>query len=140
VEVERQPDRPMKAASADESASESGGEPAKKMKIETTEISLLPVSPVGLERLPLAGKAPINLANLTLDPSLGALEKGDRLKVVLLAQDDRGGPGETFRSEPIIIEISDDLGVLSAVGEADPQAAQRLDEILKREFGIGEAP
>ena len=32
------------------------------------------------------------------------------------------------------------LGVLSAVGEADPQAAQRLEEILKREFGIGEAP
>ena len=121
-------------------ASESSSGPAPQMDVETTEISLLPTSPLTVERLPLASKAAINLTNLKLDPKSGPLAKGDRLKVVLVAQDDRGGPGETFRSEPIIIEVSDDLGVLSAVGEADPQAAQRIDEILKRELGIGEAP
>lgn len=140
VEVERQLAAGVAPMPAGISAADASTDPAPEMKVETTEISLLKASPISVDRLPLADKASINLANLQLDPQRGPLAKGDRLKVVLLAQDDRGGPGETFRSEPIIIEISDDLGVLSAVGEADPQAAQRIDEILKRELGIGEAP
>ena len=140
VEVERQLASGVAPMPVGVSASDTPSGPASEMKVETTEISLLKSSPLNVDRLPLADKASINLANLQLDPQQGPLQKGDRLKVVLVAQDDRGGPGETFRSEPIIIEISDDLGVLSAVGEADPQAAQRIDEILKRELGIGEAP
>jgi hypothetical protein len=140
VEVERQLASGVAPMPVGVSASDTSSGPAPEMKLETTEISLLKSSPLGVDRLPLADKASINLANLQLDSQRGPLQKGDRLKVVLVAQDDRGGPGETFRSEPIIIEISDDLGVLSAVGEADPQAAQRIDEILKRELGIGEAP
>jgi hypothetical protein len=140
VEVERQLAPGVAPMPAGVSASDTASGPAPEMKVETTEIGLLKSSPLGVDRLPLADKASINLANLQLDPQRGPLQKGDRLKVVLVAQDDRGGPGETFRSEPIIIEISDDLGVLSAVGEADPQAAQRIDEILKRELGIGETP
>lgn len=144
VEVERQTDKyPLSASNSSgesASASDATAEPAQRMDVETTEINLLATSPLTVDKLPLSSKAAINLGNLQLDPKLGPLEKGDRLKVVLVAQDDRGGPGETFRSEPIIIEVSDDLGVLTAVGEADPQAAQRIDDILKRELGIGEAP
>lgn len=141
VEVERQTDKyPLSASGESASASDASAEPAQRMDVETTEINLLATSPLTVDKLPLSSKAAINLGNLQLDPKLGPLEKGDRLKVVLVAQDDRGGPGETFRSEPIIIEVSDDLGVLTAVGEADPQAAQRIDDILKRELGIGEAP
>ena len=140
VEVERQLAAGVAPMPVGVSASDVDSGPAPQMEVEMTEISLLKSSPISVERLPLADKAAINLANLQLKPQNGPLKKGDRLKVVLIAQDDRGGPGETFRSEPIIIEISDDLGVLSAVGESDPQAAQRIDEILKRELGIGEAP
>ena len=143
VQVERQvaKNRAGNSSNSGESPSDSDTAPAAEVKLETTEFNLLPSSPVTLERLPLASKAAINLSALKLDPERGPIQKGDRLKVVLVAEDDRGDlKGETFRSEAIIIEISDDLGVLSAVGEADPQAAQRLDEILKREFGIGESP
>jgi hypothetical protein len=141
VEVERHAEKGLSRNTGSSGTSSSEGEtaPGQKMAVELTEIELLPSSPLTVDRLPLASKAPINLGNLKLDPKLGPLEKGDRLKVVLIAQDDRGGPGETFRSEPLIIEVSDELGVLSSVGEPDPQAAQRLDEIIKREFTIGES-
>jgi len=152
VEVERQAASQSGAQATDPASSESSlqssdpndepnSEPAPRMEPETTVFNLLASSPVTLERLPLSGKSPLNLASLQLDPSRGALEKGDRLKVVLEAEDDRGGaPGETFRSEAIIIEVSDELGVASAVGEADPQAEQRVTEIIKRQLGIGESP
>jgi hypothetical protein len=118
------------------------GEPAVRQDVETTTINLLASGGVvPLDRLPIAGKATINLATLKLNPQFGPLEKGDRLKVVLVAQDDRGdAPGETFRSEPLVIEVSDEFGVASAVGEADPQAEQRVSEIIKRQLGIGESP
>jgi hypothetical protein len=148
VQVERQgAQKPSLSASAESTSSEesaastvtNGGE---EVKLETTHINLLGAGrSVTLERLPLAGKAAVNLAALQLDASRGQLQKGDRLKVVLVAEDDRGtAPGETFRSEPIIIEISDEFGVASAVGEADPQAEQRVTEIIKRQLGIGESP
>lgn len=129
------------AASAEGDSSETNKTPGREMAPETTRLPLLTGGPVTLERLPLAGKTAVNLASLNLDASRGPLKKGDRLKLVLVAEDERGElPGETFRSEPLIIEVSDDFGVLGAVGEADPQAAQRLDEMIKRELGIGESP
>jgi hypothetical protein len=78
--------------------------------------------------------------------SLG-LHKGDRVKLVLEARDDRGEnePGSEAsavrsRSEPLVLEVSDEAGVLAAIAEADEQAAQALSELIQRQLGIGETP
>jgi hypothetical protein len=85
-------------------------------------------------KLPWNGKRTIDLAPLKL-------AKGDQLSIVLEVTDYRGDrPGATFVSEPAILEISDEAGVLSAVLEADQRAEERLSEIIKRQLGIGEAP
>jgi hypothetical protein len=153
VQVERQVDQQQQlSASAETNSSptattESTQAPAaaaggEEVELETTTLNLLTArNPVSMERLPLAGKAAVSLASLKLDPSRGSLQKGDRLKVVLVVEDDRGSAaGEVFRSEPLVIEVSDEFGVASAVGEADPQAEQRVTEIIKRQLGIGESP
>lgn len=148
VKVEREADQAAKVTStvrdtttaSDATASETI-QSGEEVPLETTVIDMLGGKTVSFEQLPLAGKQPLKLSELKLDKSKGSLQKGDRLKVVLLAEDNRGDqPGETFRSEPIIIDISDEFGVASAVGEADPQAEQRVTEIIKRQLGIGESP
>lgn len=84
--------------------------------------------------LPWNGKKAVDLTPLKL-------AKGDQLSIVLEVTDYRGErPGVTFGSEPAILEISDEAGVLSAVLEADQRAEERLSEIIKRQLGIGEAP
>ena len=84
--------------------------------------------------LPWNGKKLVDLSPLKL-------VKGDQLSIVLEVTDYRGDrPGATYGSEPAILEISDEAGVLSAVLEADQRAEERLSEIIKRQLGIGEAP
>ena len=84
--------------------------------------------------LPWNGKQAVDLTPLKL-------VKGDQLSILLEVTDYRGDrPGVTFGSEPAILEISDEAGVLSAVLEADQRAEERLSEIIKRQLGIGEAP
>ena len=67
--------------------------------------------------------------------------KGDRLKLTLEAVDYRGdAPGESYLSDPLVLEISDEAGVLAAISEADQRSEQRLTDIIKEQLGIGESP
>jgi hypothetical protein len=74
------------------------------------------------------------------------LAKGDRVKVTLETVDYRGKNkqnetlGESHKSEPLILEISDESGVLAAISAADERSEQRLTDIIKRQLGIGESP
>jgi hypothetical protein len=74
------------------------------------------------------------------------LTKGDRLKLTLEVTDYRGeneqgdAIGIAYQSDPLVLEISDEAGVLAAISEADPRSEERLTEIIKRQLGIGEAP
>lgn len=69
------------------------------------------------------------------------LTKGDRLKLTLEVVDHRGASeGESVVSDPLYLEISDESGVLAAILEADEKSEQRLNEIIKRQLGIGESP
>jgi hypothetical protein len=44
-------------------------------------------------------------------------------------------------SEPAVLEISDENGVLSAISEADKRSEQQLNEIIQRQLGTeGERP
>ncbi|HTN77330.1 MAG TPA: hypothetical protein VL096_18855, partial [Pirellulaceae bacterium] len=86
----------------------------------------------------------------TTEPIRGAYElhlsplmlvKGDRLKLTLDITDYRGAAvGQTYLSDPLILEISDESGVLAAISEADERSEQRLTDIIKKQLGIGESP
>ncbi|MEX0794620.1 MAG: hypothetical protein WD045_15900, partial [Pirellulaceae bacterium] len=67
------------------------------------------------------------------------LQPGDRLQITLAAEDNRGDqPGRIGRSEPLVLEIADESGVLAAISEADQQSEQLLGELIQRQLGIGE--
>lgn len=87
-------------------------------------------------RLPLVGSFPVPLAELNL-------LKGDRLKLTLEVRDyrgknDTGQPrGQVTTSEPVVLEIADESGVLAAIAEADKKSEQQLTEIIERQLGTG---
>lgn len=102
-----------------------------KFKAEKAEVALPKTN-----ELPANGKFALNLAQLKLPKPL---EKGDRARLVVVAVDDRGDlPGREAQSEPLLLEISDESGVLSAISEADQQSEERLNEIIRRQLGIGD--
>jgi hypothetical protein len=74
------------------------------------------------------------------------LAKGDRVKLTLAVTDYRGENdldqpvGTTYLSDALVLEISDESGVLAAISEADERSEQRLTDIIKRQLGIGESP
>ena len=119
-----------------------GDKPPAEKPLERTVFDMLagkrPLTP---EELPYVGKSSLDLSQLKLDPAHARLDKGDRLEVVLVAEDDRGDlPGEIFRTEPLVIEITDQAGLMDAVSEINPRAEQQFNEIIQREIGIGESP
>ncbi len=82
---------------------------------------------------------PLNVKNETtfvLTPY--QLSKGDELKVIVLAEDDRGEwVSQVGQSEPLIFEVTDRNGILAGLLETDQQSAKQLDAIIERELGIG---
>jgi len=90
--------------------------------------------PRSREQLPLVERYALDLSPLQL-------AKGDQLKGVLEAVDFRGStPGRSAMSEPIVLQVSDESGVLAAIASADEDAEQRLTSIINRQLGIGESP
>ena len=113
--------------------------------MEKQALSLLKDSqPVLAGRLPVDDLYELNLAALQVERN-GQLQpanlvKGDRLKLTLEAVDYRGDlPGESYQSDPLVLEISDEAGVLAAISEADEKSEKRLTDIIKQQLGIGEA-
>jgi hypothetical protein len=97
--------------------------------------------PILTDRLPVSGRYRLDLAALperaSSDPATYRLAKGDRLELRVEAVDYRGATaGQVCRSEPIVLEISDESGVLTAISEADKKSEERLGEIIKRQLGI----
>ncbi len=74
----------------------------------------------------------------TLDLTHYGLEKGDEVRVTVVADDYRGEfPSNTGYSEPLIFDVTDRNGILESLLEIDQQSAKQLDEIIERELGIG---
>ena len=90
----------------------------------------------------LAAKKGLPLqAAYTLNLSSFGLAKGDRLKLTMEFTDYRGDqPGKSYLSDPLVLEVSDESGVLAAISEADERSEERLSDIIKRQLGIGESP
>lgn len=74
-----------------------------------------------------------------LDLEKYKLVKGDELKVMFTAWDYRGSlePQKSF-SEPLILSVTDQQGILSGLLQTDEESAKQLDAIIRRELGIGE--
>lgn len=66
------------------------------------------------------------------------LAKGDEVKIVLEVTDWRGDQaGQQGQGEPVTLNLTDLNGILAQTGEEDKKSAKQLDEILRRELGIG---
>jgi hypothetical protein len=95
--------------------------------------------PLANERLPAAGKYGLSLSPLKL-------AKGDRIKLTLEVTDYRGEnangepQGQPTLSDSLVLEISDESGVLAAISQPDQRSADQLTEIIQRQLGIGENP
>jgi hypothetical protein len=84
-------------------------------------------------QLVLRGRHPLDLRPL-------GLTKGDEVHVTLEAIDFRGvNAGQSARSEPIVLRVTDESGVLAGLTEADERSARQLDAIIQRQLGIGDA-
>ena len=108
-------------------------------QMESATLDLYAVDAAGKKLAPkLTGKYALALGKLPLAQKLA---KGDRVKLTLEVTDFRGdAAGASYFSDPLVLEISDESGVLAAISEADERSEQRLTDIIKRQLGIGESP
>jgi hypothetical protein len=103
---------------------------------ERHEVSIAPV----VKSTMITGPWP-HTGEHPLDLSAFSLVKGDHIKLTLQVTDYRGSSqGMTTLSDPLIVEVSDESGVLAAISEADQRSEERLNELIKRQLGIGESP
>ena len=66
------------------------------------------------------------------------LVKGDAVRITLEGVDYRGThAGLSTASEPIVLQVTDESGVLAGLIEADKKSAQQLDSIIQRLLGDG---
>jgi hypothetical protein len=135
--VERQQNE--KGVSSTAGIDKSSTQPAPLVAAERAEVPILPKGKtLTSAKLPTAGQYQLQLGKLSFSPKLA---KGDRIKIVLEVVDYRGEqPGVSYYSDPLVLEISDESGVLAAISEADERSEQRLTDIIKRQLGIGESP
>jgi hypothetical protein len=88
---------------------------------------------VGSDRLPLEGTATVKLGGF-------GLKVGDQVRVVVRAVDYRGdAAGREAVSDPILLQVTDERGVVAAITESDEQAIEQLDAIIDRELSVGGA-
>jgi hypothetical protein len=136
IDVERGRDKVV-AATANEIQLPENGDiaPAAQASSESHRYKVLAVQrPVSGEALPLTGQYAAALSPLKL-------AKGDRIRLTLEVTDYRGeNEGAVQRSDPLVLEISDESGVLAAISQSDQRSVEQLSEIIKRQLGIGEEP
>jgi hypothetical protein len=108
---------------------------SRKSDGETSEDSdekVLDVRKSGKPLLRIDGNYILNLGEFKL-------EKGDQVTATLEAFDYRGqAEGRSAQSEPLVMFITDESGVLADLTELDEQAARQFESIIK--LGIGDKP
>ncbi|HUE73664.1 MAG TPA: hypothetical protein VMP01_22490 [Pirellulaceae bacterium] len=140
VDIERKQGEIVPTMPPGESASHTGpmvDSSGSQMESATLELYAADASGANLQPK-LTGEYPLALGKLPLAEKLA---KGDRVKLTLEVVDFRGdAEGRSYYSDPLVLEISDESGVLAAISEADERSEQRLTDIIKRQLGIGESP
>jgi hypothetical protein len=142
VSVERSSAKTIPSAANGDSAADTGvpAQPATAAPAELHRFELHAGSaPLVGDRLPVAGSFPLSLSQLKLS-------KGDSLKLTLEVTDYRGENeqgqpnGQSTLSDSLVLQVSDESGVLAAIAEGDLRSEQQLSEIIKRQLGIGDQP
>jgi len=65
--------------------------------------------------------------------------KGDTVKVTVWAKDFRGRQeGKASPAEPLVFQVTDELGVLAHLAETDKLTAGELKTMVEKELGIGQ--
>jgi hypothetical protein len=89
---------------------------------------------VGHDRLPVEGTVAVPLASLGLRP-------GDQVRLTVRAADYRGkADGRTATSDPILLDITDESGIIASLSESDERSAGQLEAIIERELKAGGTP
>ncbi|MEI8227082.1 MAG: hypothetical protein WCH77_02285 [Planctomycetota bacterium] len=118
---------------ADASAEPTGPRPGRTATIPVTLSKSSNKEWVGGDRLPLEGVATVKLDGL-------GLTLGDQVRVFVRATDYRGdAAGQAAESEPILLEVTDERGILAGLVESDERSIEQLDAIIDRELKVGGA-
>lgn len=97
----------------------------------TVEIRAADSEPIKASGLPLIDSAALDLSQF-------GVSKGDQIKVTLEATDYRGDqPGRATMGEPLVLNVTDESGLLSILSEADERSVRQIDAIIQRQLGIG---
>jgi len=129
---------PVSASGATDTQPDAGGESASPRRDRTVTIPVLLSKAggtgwVGGDRLPLEGVATVKLAGL-------GLAVGDQVRVIARAIDYRGdAAGQAAESERILLEVTDERGILAGLLESDERSVEQLDAIIDRELTVGGA-
>ena len=108
------------------------GKPNGGDAMDDGEERVYEIRPHGKPAPRIDGTYTLNLGELRL-------EKGDQVTVVLEAEDYRGqNEGRVAQSEPLVMFVTDESGVLADLTELDEQAARQFEAIIK--LGIGDKP
>jgi hypothetical protein len=66
------------------------------------------------------------------------LAKGDQVKLTLEATDYRGDqPGKATKSDPVILQITDEGGIMAALSETDRHAYEQMNTLIQRQSQTG---
>jgi hypothetical protein len=106
------------------SSPEAAAEPIPILKQQLAAPALKP-------KLPLAG-----VYRLPLDQF--KLAKGDQVRLILEATDYRGDdPGKSAKSDPVVLQITDETGILAALSETDRHAYDQMNVLIQRQTQTG---
>jgi hypothetical protein len=120
-------------AQADISGEPTGPRPGRTTTIPVALSKSANADWVGGDRLPLDGVVTVNLDGL-------GLTAGDQVRVIARAIDYRGdAAGQAAESEPILLEVTDERGILAGLLESDERSVEQLDAIIDRELTVGGA-
>ncbi len=87
--------------------------------------------PILKQDLPLAGTYRLPLDQFKL-------AKGDQVKLTLEATDYRGDqPGKATKSDPLILQITDESGIMAAMSETDRHAYEQMNTLIQRQSQTG---
>lgn len=129
---------PVSAAGNTDAQADISGEPAGPRPDRTATIPVAlsksgSADWVGGDRLPLEGVATVKLDGL-------GLKLGDQVRLIARAIDYRGeAVGQSAESEPILLEVTDERGILGGLLESDERSVEQLDAIIDRELTVGGA-
>lgn len=111
--------------------------------LKTVSLNVTATTESGQQRsikqpVPLKDQSSLQRGQTALDLTSLGLTKGDEVRVIVEAVDERGHlPSQVGRSESLTFQVTDQSGILAGLLETDQQSARQLDAIIQRELGIG---